>query len=91
MIQEMGRKARASARLIALAATTQKNETLQKLADRLWSARERILTANQVDVRAGIQAGLVPAMLDRLTLTEDRLLGILADLRRVAAMPYPVG
>jgi glutamate-5-semialdehyde dehydrogenase len=91
MIQEMGRKARASARLLALAATTQKNEALQKLADRLWSARERILTANQVDVRAGIRAGLAPAMIDRLTLTEDRLSGILADLRRVAAMPDPVG
>ena len=91
MIEEMGKKARAAARLLARAATDQKNGALENLASCLWSARERVLAANQQDVRAGMQAGLSPAMLDRLTLTEDRLSGILADLRQVAELPDPVG
>jgi glutamate-5-semialdehyde dehydrogenase len=91
MIEEMGKKARAAARLLALATTAQKDACLERLADCIWEARAGVLAANRRDVAGGEHAGLSPAMLDRLMLNEARLIGIAADLRGVAALPDPVG
>ena len=91
MLVEMGKKARSASRKLAQATTEQKNAALLKIADCLWSDRQEILSANQEDVSAGRQAGLTDALLDRLTLNENRLNGIINDLRSVAALPNPVG
>jgi glutamate-5-semialdehyde dehydrogenase len=91
MIEAMGKKARAAARQLALATTAQKDACLERLASCIWEARADVLAANRRDVAAGEQAGLSPAMLDRLMLNEARLNGIAADLRGVAALPDPVG
>jgi glutamate-5-semialdehyde dehydrogenase len=90
-IQEMGKRARQASRGLALASSAQKNACLEKLADCIWQERELVLAANQADVGSGAEAGLTPALLDRLTLNEQRLAGVVADLRGVAALPDPVG
>jgi glutamate-5-semialdehyde dehydrogenase len=91
MIVEMGKKARAASKFLALATTAQKNACLERLADCIWEARAEVIAANRQDVAAGEQAGLSPALLDRLMLNEARLKGIAADLRSLAALPDPVG
>jgi glutamate-5-semialdehyde dehydrogenase len=88
---EIGKKARAASRQLARASTRQKDATLINIADSLRAAAQTVLSANGQDLSAGRQAGLTPAMLDRLTLTPDRLAGIVADVRSVAALPDPVG
>ena len=50
-----------------------------------------ILEANARDMEAGSDAGLEAALLDRLELTPERIASISADVRRVAALPDPVG
>jgi glutamate-5-semialdehyde dehydrogenase len=91
MLVEMGKKARAASRELAQAETQQKNLALTKIADCLWSDRQEILSANQHDVSEGRQAGLTDALLDRLTLNENGLKGIINDLRNVAGLTDPVG
>ncbi len=91
MLEKMGTQARTAARQLALAATEQKDAALLELADQLWLQREAVLNANRLDVDAGSQAGLTPALLDRLTLTPDRLQGMAAGLQRVAALADPIG
>jgi glutamate-5-semialdehyde dehydrogenase len=91
MLEEMGKKARLAARKLAQASNAVKSSALLALAGRLRSERSAILTANRLDVQAGLQAGLSPALVDRLTLDDSRLAGIAADLRSVAALPDPVG
>jgi glutamate-5-semialdehyde dehydrogenase len=49
------------------------------------------LAANTLDIADGRQAGLSPAMIDRLMLNQERLAGMAADLRSVASMPDPLG
>ncbi len=90
-IQEMGKRARHAARELALASTGQKNACLERLAGCLWQGREQVLAANHLDVAAGKQVGLSAALIDRLTLTEERLSGIIADLQGIAKLPDPVG
>ncbi len=90
-LEEMGKQARQSSRRLMQAATQQKDRTLRSVANHLWDEREAILEANCLDINAASQAGLSAALIDRLTLNEARLSGIIADLENVACLPDPVG
>jgi glutamate-5-semialdehyde dehydrogenase len=87
----LGQRAKAAGRLLARASTAQKNAALQAIAAGLERSQTQILAANALDVADGQAAGLSPALLDRLMLNEQRLAGIAADTRSVAALPDPVG
>ena len=91
MLTEMGHRARAASRVLALASTDAKNKTLLTLADLLASSRGEVLASNAQDVSAAISNGLSGAMIDRLTLNEKRLDGLASDLRHLAELPDPVG
>ena len=90
-LNDMGRQVREAAHQLALASTSAKNAALERLSSGLWEARDVILAENARDVVAGQSTGLAPALIDRLTLNENRLEGIIADLRNVIALPDPVG
>jgi glutamate-5-semialdehyde dehydrogenase len=91
MMEEIGKKARAASRQLARVNTEQKDTVLLDLSNRLHSAGDVILKANDQDVYAGRQKGLPPALLERLTLNPARIAGIAEDLCRVAELPDPVG
>ena len=61
------------------------------MADALEKRSHEILEANARDMEAGEEAGLQSGLLDRLKLTEERLAGIAGDVRKIAALPDPVG
>ncbi|HEX9018909.1 MAG TPA: glutamate-5-semialdehyde dehydrogenase [Anaerolineaceae bacterium] len=90
-IEVLCQKAKKAARTLALVPAGDKNAALQSIADRLAAERDAILAANQVDLDTARAAGLNPALLDRLMLTEKRLAAIIADLREVVNLPDPVG
>lgn len=89
-IHQMGKQARSAARRLALISGSQRAASLRLIAERLWEKRADILAANQQDLADGQQAGLTPALLDRLMLNEARLEGICADLRQVSQLPDPL-
>jgi glutamate-5-semialdehyde dehydrogenase len=91
MLTEMGRRARAASRILDLASTDTKNKTLLTLANLLESSHGEVLTFNSRDVSAATSNGLSEAMIDRLTLNEKRLDGLVSDLRQLAELPDPVG
>jgi glutamate-5-semialdehyde dehydrogenase len=91
MIEEMCKRAKIAARELAQAGTTEKNAALERIADQIGAERAKILSANQEDLDAARASGLGPALLDRLMLNQQRLEGIIADLRHVAKLPDPVG
>jgi glutamate-5-semialdehyde dehydrogenase len=91
MLVEMGMNARAAARELSQATTKKKDDTLLYIADQLTRGSDEILGANQEDIHAASQDGLDAALIDRLTLTRQRLQGISNDLRGVASLNDPVG
>ncbi|HEX2978960.1 MAG TPA: glutamate-5-semialdehyde dehydrogenase [Anaerolineaceae bacterium] len=90
-IEKICQTAKSAARALALAPAAEKEAALLRIANQLWTDRAAILQANQADVDEAQAKGLSPAMIDRLTLNESRLQGIVADLRQVAGLPDPVG
>ncbi|MFP8976760.1 glutamate-5-semialdehyde dehydrogenase [Pseudomonas aeruginosa] len=90
-MSRLGRDARAASRLLAGAATAQKNRALLAAADALDAARAELSHANEQDLAAGRANGLEPAMLDRLALTPARIDDMIEGLRQVATLPDPIG
>jgi glutamate-5-semialdehyde dehydrogenase len=88
---EIGSKARAAAADLAFAGSERKATALIAAADAVWNRRDAILDANTLDLDAGVQKGLTPAMLDRLRLDSGRLRGIVDALRQIAEQKDPVG
>jgi glutamate-5-semialdehyde dehydrogenase len=90
-LDEMGKRAKKAARLLAQVKDAQKNSFLGHLANALQEQSARILGANQEDIEAGRKAGMSEALLDRLLLTDKRIAGMAADLLTLTHMPDPVG
>ncbi len=88
---ELGQRARAASRELALATTESKNRSLQLLIDLLHKQQTPILAANQTDVERGKATGLSAAMLDRLILTPSRLQAIQQSLHDVITLNDPIG
>jgi glutamate-5-semialdehyde dehydrogenase len=90
-MQDIGRRAKAAARVLALASTEQKNRALAGMAAAIRAGKKNILSANAEDLADGDKAGLTPAMLDRLALDDQRINAMAEGLDTVRALPDPVG
>lgn len=90
-LQQQGAAAKAASRVLAIAGTVKKNAALEAIAKTLEARQEEWLAANAEDLSAAREAGMRPSMLDRLALTPERIAGIVAGVRQVAALPDPIG
>mgnify|MGYP002509493474 CR=1 FL=1 len=90
-LERQGAAARAASYVLASAGTVRKNRALEAIAEILERRQEQWLDANREDVAAAEAAGMRPAMLDRLTLTQPRIAAIVEGVRQVAALPDPIG
>ncbi len=88
---ELGRAARAAARVVAASSTQARNSALLAARDVLAEARSEIAAANLADLKRGEENGLDAALMDRLELTPARFDTMLEGLGQVAALPDPVG
>ena len=91
LMAEIGRKARAAAKPLAVASTETKNAALRAMADAIEANAATILAANQEDMSRAGEADLSPALKDRLKLDDSRLAGMANGIREVAALADPVG
>jgi glutamate-5-semialdehyde dehydrogenase len=87
----IGRQAREASRAAARADTNQKNRALRAIAAAIRRDTAALLVANREDLAAARDAGLEPAMLDRLTLTEKGIAAMAEGVEQVATLPDPVG
>lgn len=81
--------AKRAAPALATASDEAIDAALGEMAARLSSARAAVLAANAEDVKAAEEAGMSAGLLDRLRITEERLLGMADQLRLLAAAPHP--
>ena len=82
--------AKAAVPVMATVTGEKKNEALINMAQALEDGIPQILAANEKDVE-NARAKYSAVMIDRLTLTADRIRGMAQGIREVAALPDPVG
>jgi len=90
-IEELGKKARAAARALALSSKDRKDAALMAMATAIEAAEAEILAANAQDVAAAPGYGLNAAAVDRLRLSSDRVRAMAKGVREVADLPDPCG
>lgn len=94
MISEVyrkGRDAKEASYVLQTAGTDVKNKALAHIAEALLTHCEDILSANAEDVKRAEEKGMAPAMVDRLTLTKERIAAMAEGVRQVIDLPDPSG
>ncbi|MDM8120579.1 glutamate-5-semialdehyde dehydrogenase [Succinatimonas hippei] len=90
-IVEMAKGAYEASFEIADLITRNKNDLLLKLADELLAFKEEIFAANNEDVLAAKENNLPKALVDRLKFNDSRFLEMVDGVKKVVALPDPVG
>lgn len=83
--------AKAAAGALAIASTAQKNQALQLIAKALIDRTDEIVKINQLDIAQAETEKIAPALIDRLTLTPDRIAAISAAVLELIELPDPIG
>jgi glutamate-5-semialdehyde dehydrogenase len=91
VMPEIGRRARAAARVLALAPTAQKNQALAAIAGIIAARKTTILAANAEDVAEARREGATAAFIDRLALDDRRLAAMAGGVEAICGLPDPVG
>ncbi|MER9586136.1 glutamate-5-semialdehyde dehydrogenase [Mesorhizobium sp. M0276] len=91
LMADIGRRARAAARPLAIATAAAKNAALLAMAEAIVARQQDILDANAIDVSNGRESGLSGSFMDRLKLDPARILAMAEGMREIAALRDPVG
>jgi len=91
LMLDMGAKARAAARILALAPRDAKDLALKESARCLRERSKDLLSANRRDLDAARERGTSGSFLDRLALDEARIHAIARGLEEIAELDDPVG
>ena len=91
MLKQIGIQAKEAAGEIAVLSTDKKNKILQSMADELLKNSKKIINANKVDLKNSKDLDLTPALIDRLTLSEERINGMANGLLKIIPLEDPVG
>lgn len=90
-LKEIGKRARAAARVLGNADENTKNEALLKMANALIENSGEILAANEEDLKTATEKGISSAMMDRLRLNPDRIKGMADGIMQVRELYDPIG
>ena len=90
-MQDVGTRARAASRAMARADSATRNRALSLIAAAIVRDADLLRAANQRDLDAAASAGLAPAMLDRLTLSDAAIATMVEGLKQIVALADPIG
>jgi glutamate-5-semialdehyde dehydrogenase len=91
LIAAMTKDAKAAARQLRRTGRSQKDEALERMANKLLEREERIKRENARDLAAAEAQGLSSAMMDRLTVDAKTITSMAEGVREICALPDPVG
>lgn len=90
-MQSVGHKARAASRLMMKADTAAKNLALTAMAAAIIRDKQKLLSANGLDLKNAHARKLEPALIDRLTLSAEGVASMAEGLMQIATLTDPVG
>jgi glutamate-5-semialdehyde dehydrogenase len=91
IVTNMARAAREAAKVVARLSTREKDEALERIAQKLLDEADAIKQENSRDLKDAKEKGLSEAMIDRLTVSDAVIVSMAGGLRDVAKLPDPVG
>lgn len=90
-LNEIGKRAKAASRKLAILSTSKKNEALKAVAAAMVANSAAIIAANEIDMKNAKENGMSEALLDRLFVNEARVKAMADGILQVADLKDPVG
>ncbi len=90
-LNEKGKLAKEASYVLAALSTDVKNKALLAIADALVEKTDYIIDENKKDIQNGKSNNMSDGLIDRLTLTPDRIIAIAEGIRQIVALPDPIG
>ena len=90
-IIELGKRAKTASLNMKVCSSDQKNLALTKLTKNLDKNRNKILEANKIDLENGEKKSLAKPLINRLTLTEKSIDGLITSIEDIIEIPDPIG
>ncbi|MCR5278909.1 MAG: glutamate-5-semialdehyde dehydrogenase [Lachnospiraceae bacterium] len=90
-LELMGERAKEASRIMAVADTSRKNSALLHIAFEIDKRRDEWIAANLEDLKAARESGMRESLIDRLSLNDKRIDGIVESLKEIVALPDPIG
>jgi len=91
LVNTMGQKAKQASESLRVANTKQKNNSLIGIARQIQDNKKRIINANSIDIEAAKKNNIDEALIDRLTLNEERLDDVIESLNQISTLNDPIG
>ncbi len=86
-----GKLAKTASYTLGILSTEQKNQALSKMATALRENHDFLLTENAKDLKLAQDAGMAKGLVDRLTLTKDRINAMAEGIEQIVTLPDPIG
>ena len=90
-MEEIGARAQKASRLMNKLGQRDKNRGLIACAEALVKQQDRLIAANEEDIRRAKESGMKPSLVDRLMITPERIAGMAEGIRQVALLEDPIG
>ena len=90
-IHEIGKRAKAVSAQVQHLSQNQKNEGLRRVAEELENQKIYLMAENEKDIEKAEKDGMKASLIDRLRLTEERIVGMAEGLRQIADLEDPIG
>ena len=90
-LEALGKQAVDAKYVLQTLTTEQKNKALEVVAEALKNSKEKLLSANAVDISNGEANGMHPGLVDRLRLTDARIDAMAEGLLQIVELPDPIG
>ncbi len=90
-LDSLCQRAKNASKLLRGITETEKNEALLNISDALIKNTDKILEENKKDIEKAIETGMAKGLIDRLTLTKERIVAISDGVKQVASLPDPIG
>lgn len=90
-LEKLGSRAKAAWPSVRMLTAQKKDQVLKKAAMDLREHADRILEANSLDMENGRKNGMSSGLLDRLSLTRERIDQIAVGLEQIAGLEDPIG
>lgn len=90
-MEVLGANARAAAHVLSTTSTDKKNAALVAMTDSLMASSDKIIAANEIDMKNAREAEISGSFLDRLSLNPERIKAMANGVRAIAKLKDPVG
>ncbi len=90
-LEEIGQRAKKAATILNVKGQDEKNHGLLVVSKALLANTDEILVANELDVKLARENGMMESLIDRLTLTKDRVCSMADGLQQVISLSDPIG